>query len=156
MIEKVADAVLDACRQYADTARAYAGERRETHTAYIIKDATDAILRALASPVSGDGSSLRDTHRAAEGAVVAVPDPACHLTGWSAKKIDGKWRVGMAGNLDTVHDARLTVHQHEELDGEAHRIADWIAATYTDAASRSPGMETLQASECTKHGEGDQ
>jgi hypothetical protein len=46
--EKVAEAVLDACRQYADTVRGYVGERRDTHVAYILKDATDSVLALLA------------------------------------------------------------------------------------------------------------
>ena len=55
--EKIADAVLSACRQYADTARAYVGERRYVHTGYIVSEATDAILAALPSvPVGGLGA----------------------------------------------------------------------------------------------------
>jgi len=58
------------------------------------------------------------------------PDRVCLATGWQAKKIDGAWRVGMTGNLDTVHDARLTVHRHEETDEVAREVAEWVARAY--------------------------
>jgi hypothetical protein len=62
-----------------------------------------------------------------------IPDEASHETGWEARKIDGKWRVGMRGNLDTPHDAVITVHQHHATDEEAQRIAEWTAAAYNTA-----------------------
>ena len=53
--EAVANAVLSACRQYADTARAYVGERRDVHTGYIVSEATNAILKSLDAHRRKDG-----------------------------------------------------------------------------------------------------
>lgn len=61
-----------------------------------------------------------------------IPDPACHKTGWVARKIDGRWRVGMNGNLDTPHDAVITVHTHG-TDKTAQEIAEWVAEQYNNA-----------------------
>lgn len=61
-----------------------------------------------------------------------LPDPASHRTGWSARRIDGVWCVGMTGNLDTVHDAVVRVNRHGSEE-EAADIARWIARTYSDA-----------------------
>lgn len=59
-----------------------------------------------------------------------LPDPASHKTGWSHAKIDGRWCVGMTGNLDTIHDAVLVVNNHTESDDHAREIAAWVAASY--------------------------
>lgn len=58
------------------------------------------------------------------------PDPLSHKCGWEAKIIDGLWRVGMKGNLDTVHDAVITVHRHTSDGQEAEDIASWIVEKY--------------------------
>ncbi len=63
-----------------------------------------------------------------------LPDSACHQTGWDYKYIDGKWRVGMKGNLDTVHDAVIVVNSHSSDDTEARRIAEWIVTKYNKEA----------------------
>ena len=65
----------------------------------------------------------------------AIPDPACHRTGWSAKLIDGLWCIGMTGNLDTIHDAVLRVNRHGAWD-EAEATARWVAETYTAALAQ--------------------
>jgi hypothetical protein len=62
-----------------------------------------------------------------------VPDPACHEIGWDARFIDGMWRVGMWGNLDTKHDAVISVNQHTSDGEEAKRIAFWIRDQYNAA-----------------------
>ena len=51
--------------------------------------------------------------------------------GYEAKFIDGQWRVGMAGNLDCIHDAEITVHKHisdEWSETLAKRIAAALAS----------------------------
>ena len=64
-----------------------------------------------------------------------LPDPASHQTGWSFEKLDGRWCVGMTGNLDTIHDAVLIVHTGRAgSDEEARRIAEWVAQKYTEEA----------------------
>lgn len=60
---------------------------------------------------------------------VDLPDPASHHWGWEARKIDGKWRVGMKGNLDTIHDAIIDVWSPFG-DAEAQKTAMWIAYQY--------------------------
>lgn len=47
--------------------------------------------------------------------------------GYEAKLINGQWRVGMAGNLDCVHDAEITVHKHVSDEWSA-ALAKRIAA----------------------------
>ena len=96
--------------------------------------------RALASPGS---SADADTHRAAEGAILVLREPTTELYAEFAN-IDGPWCRGQM-DCDDVWRALL--------DAQAEATARDLAQP---AASRSPGMETLQASECTKHGEGDQ
>lgn len=88
-------------------------------------------LRALASP---------------EGAVVGWPTVAREALECiaAAKQTSMKTPNTYAGGFDAgCHWA----------SGVAERA---LAKLAPSAASRSPGMETLQASECTKHGEGDQ
>lgn len=48
------------------------------------------------------------------------------MCGYEAKNISGKWRVGMKGNLDTVHDAEIVVNAmtgDEWAENVAKRIA---------------------------------
>jgi hypothetical protein len=137
-------------------------------------------LIALASPVSGDGSSAdADTHRSAEGAVLAAlteceevlrlsehpafPDPLYH----EEVKALGR-RIGFGALMTTASAGwREVLAEHgypaggEFVAGPCFAtlqstLAQVRAALAQHAASRSPGMETLQASECTKHGEGEQ
>jgi hypothetical protein len=56
-----------------------------------------------------------------------LPDREAHRTGWSARKVDGIWAVGMAGNLDTKHDATVIVTGGWLSDDEAREVAEWIA-----------------------------
>lgn len=72
-----------------------------------------------------------------EGEAALLPDPLSHLTGWEAKKIDGRWFVGMKGNLDTIHDGLIEVARHT-TDEAAQEIAEWIAAAYNAALSPAP------------------
>jgi len=95
-------------------------QRREL--AEIAAKAVDALSP---SPPQQDGAQFKD-----------VPDPSSHQTGWEADKIDGLWRVGMRGNLDTVHDAVVTVHQHRADDQESRRVAEWIAGVYNAALGK--------------------
>ena len=68
----------------------------------------------------------------------ALPDPYSHITGWKAAFIDGRWRVGMAGNLDTIHDAVININPGPlASEGEAERVALWIARQYNDALRRA-------------------
>lgn len=60
---------------------------------------------------------------------VELPDPSSQRWGWEARKIDGKWRVGMKGNLDTIHDATVVVNGFGS-DVEAQKTAMWIAYQY--------------------------
>lgn len=65
-----------------------------------------------------------------------LPDPHSKKTGWQAKKIDGAWRVGMAGNLDTRHDAVITINPGPlgapdgESDDAAYKTATWVVNVY--------------------------
>ncbi len=43
-----------------------------------------------------------------------------------AREIDGRWRVGMRGNLDTPNDAVVTINGHFD-DPWSERMAQWIA-----------------------------
>lgn len=70
-------------------------------------------------------------------------DPASHQTGWCAKRIDGRWCVGMTGNLDTIHDAVLVVNNHSSDSAHGQRIAEWVASTYTAALS-TPSPERAE------------
>lgn len=102
------------------------------------------VLRALASPVSGDGSSAdADTHRAAVPPVVGwqtVAREALECIA-AAKQTSMKTPNTYAGGFDAgCHWA----------SGVAERA---LAKLPQPAASFSPGMETLQASECTKEGD---
>lgn len=63
----------------------------------------------------------------------SVPDPSCHRTGWSARFIEGRWCVGMTGNLDTIHDAVLVVNDHYNDDAKARAIAEFVAQQYNNA-----------------------
>lgn len=65
----------------------------------------------------------------------ALPDPASHQFGWEAKRIDGRWCVGMRGNLDTIHDAVVVVNNHYEDDAHGKQIANWIADQYNKTLS---------------------
>jgi len=50
---------------------------------------------------------------------------------WDHRKIDGRWCVGMEGNLDTRHDAVLVVNSHAgdaEAEALARRVADLLNA----------------------------
>ena len=82
-------------------------------------------------------------HEAEDAQRHGLPDPASHRTGWSARRIDGVWCVGMTGNLDTVHDAVVRVNRHGSEE-EAADIARWIARTYSDALlkERGPASDT--------------
>jgi len=72
-----------------------------------------------------------------------LPDPSSHRGGWVARKINGQWHVGMEGNLDTVHDAVLTLHTGRlGGDEEARITAEWIAETYTAACAERGPLET--------------
>lgn len=51
-------------------------------------------------------------------------------SGYEAKLIDGQWRVGMAGNLDCIHDAEITIHKHIS-DEWAETLSKRIAAALT-------------------------
>lgn len=62
------------------------------------------------------------------------PDPSSHPWGWEARFIDGELCIGMKGNLDTIHDAVITVHRHTHDWAEAKEIADWIVDQYNKAA----------------------
>jgi hypothetical protein len=42
---------------------------------------------------------------------------------WDAQLIEGRWRVGMKGNLDTPHDAILSIHPGIINEALAERIA---------------------------------
>lgn len=59
-----------------------------------------------------------------------LPDPSSHMTGWDYKFIEGKYRVGMRGNLDTVHDAVISINSHSSDRAEAKKIAEWIVEQY--------------------------
>lgn len=61
--------------------------------------------------------------------MLRLPDNASHPTGWEPRHIDGAWRVGMRGNLDTRHDATLTVNTHT-TEAVAQEIAEWAAETF--------------------------
>lgn len=55
-------------------------------------------------------------------------------TRYEAKLIDDRWRVGMEGNLDTIHDAVIVIN-HGPLKGgieEAGEIAAWIVARHNE------------------------
>lgn len=69
---------------------------------------------------------------------MSLPDQASHRWGWQARFIDGKWRVGMRGNLDTVHDAVITVHRHHG-NQEARQIAEWVAELWNSGSMGSAG-----------------
>ena len=73
----------------------------------------------------------------------AVPDPASHPFGWEAKFVDHAWRVGMAGNLDTKHDASITVHDHYEDGHTAKEIAEFVAAQYNKALRQPTQSDAL-------------
>jgi hypothetical protein len=45
---------------------------------------------------------------------------------WEAKLLGGAWRIGMAGNLDTVHDAQITVHRQTDSFEVSENIAHTI------------------------------
>ena len=142
-------------------------------------------LRALASPVRDDGSSAdADTHRAAEGAVVAVETWET-MAAWTsetfgpvsleriATRANEEMQELLADPSDVTEAAdvcivlsrypgiadainrKMAVNRARKWrlngDGSGYHIK-----TPPPAASVSPGMETLQASECTKPGEGDQ
>lgn len=74
-----------------------------------------------------------------KASAAALPDPACYETGWEARFIDGAWRIGMKGNLDTKHDAVITVNQHTSDGEEAKRIAKWVSDQYNRALSPAQG-----------------
>jgi len=62
-----------------------------------------------------------------------IPDPMSHRWGWEARFIDDAWRVGMQGNLDTRHDAVITVHDHTRDGHTAKEIAEFVVAQYNKA-----------------------
>ena len=69
-----------------------------------------------------------------EPIVEGLPDAVCHQPGWDYRFIDGSWRVGMAGNLDTRHDARITIHRHyDDPHDDSEQVAKWIADKYNAA-----------------------
>lgn len=68
-----------------------------------------------------------------------LPDPSCHRTGWTARKIAGRWCVGMTGNLDTVHDAVVIINNHYGDDVEAKKTAEWIAEQYNQLRAKLRG-----------------
>lgn len=68
-----------------------------------------------------------------------LPDPSSHQWGWSARKIDGRWCVGMTGNLDTLHDAVVIINNHGPYDAEARKTALWIAEQYNQARTKLHG-----------------
>ncbi len=68
---------------------------------------------------------------------------------WEAKAIDGEWRVGLKGNLDTVHDATITVHKHGEGDID-QRIAEWVADAH-NAEVRAPSPIPAAPSDAGNH-----
>lgn len=49
-----------------------------------------------------------------------------HQHRWEAKIINNAWRIGMEGNLDTVHDSSITVHSFEEDLTASGNIARWL------------------------------
>jgi len=117
-------------------------------------------LRALASPVRDDGSSAdADTHRAAEGAVLADLTRAsaalvkCH-------DIFMRAQGGASGNqADAYNIVASKWTEWAQMRGALEpAMLRMMEVRSPPASSVSPGMETLQASECakTKHGEGDQ
>lgn len=66
-----------------------------------------------------------------ERALMADPDSRSY-EGWEAGHVDGAWRIGMKGNLDTRHDAVLTVTGGMVDDNEAKAVAEFVAAAHTD------------------------
>lgn len=90
-------------------------------------------MRALKEAVRQADAKLVTLRAVLNMRPVQKPDPAAHRTGWSAKRIDGRWCVGMTGNLDTIHDAVLIVNNHSSDDDHARQIAEWVAATYSAA-----------------------
>jgi hypothetical protein len=71
-----------------------------------------------------------------------LPDPGAHRTGWAARLIGVRWCVGMAGNLDTVHDATLVVEAGFLDEEQREKLARWLAATYNAALGIVPPGET--------------
>jgi len=91
----------------------------------------DVLSRALASP--GDGSSAdADTHRSAGWPVLADRERLAFLIRCSIGEC-------IIGPSHAFHAAEFIISEGREED--------------PPAASVSPGMETLQASECTKEGD---
>jgi hypothetical protein len=45
---------------------------------------------------------------------------------WEAKLLDGQWRIGLAGNLDVVHDAMITVHRQTDSYEQSENITHTI------------------------------
>lgn len=116
-------------------------------------------LRALASPVSGDGSSAdADTHRGADGSVLA--DKTFVLSAGLSKKEGGQLFTSImqglrrCASLDEATGSFIATIRAERPGFSIDEILSMeIEGLPPPAASRSPGMETLKASECTKHGE---
>lgn len=71
--------------------------------------------------------------------LAAAPRPTGEAVAWQAKMIDGQWRVGLRGNLDTVHDATITVHKHGEGDIDRH-IAEWVADAHNADLAAPPAQ----------------
>jgi hypothetical protein len=60
---------------------------------------------------------------------------------WEARLLNGQWRVGLKGNLDTVHDATITVHKHGEGDID-QRIAEWVAEVHNASLQPAEGYSS--------------
>lgn len=86
----------------------------------------------------------RSVSEMAPAVAACLPDGPMNATGWDAKEIDGRWCVGMRGNLDTIHDAAITVHRFVEDDQDAKALAHWIADTYNRQIAGENPMPDLR------------
>ena len=112
-----------------------------------------AKARALASPVSGDGSSAdADTHPAPVPPVVGWQDistaPRQEPVIVGHERLLGWRRMAICNALGEWSYYDRPWLQQDPLDEAPTHWMAWPDAPPT--ASVSPGMETLQASECTK------
>ena len=65
--------------------------------------------------------------------------------GWEAAHVDGAWRIGMQGNLDTRHDAVLTVTGGMVDQAEARAVAEFVAAAHTDVIDLVRALRAARA-----------